>query len=51
LLSYLFFGAISFTKLYYFIFEMLRKKNLGQFSKNYGKELFTQKIVTKLSKI
>jgi hypothetical protein len=39
-----FFGDINFTKLNYFIFEMLKKKNLGQFSKNY----FTQKIVTKL---
>ncbi len=27
------------------------KKNLGQFSKNYCKELLTHKIVTKLSKI
>jgi hypothetical protein len=35
LLSYLFFGAIKFTKLNYFIFEMLKKKNLGQFSKIY----------------
>jgi hypothetical protein len=30
-----FFGAINFTKLNYFIFEMLKKKNLGQFSKKY----------------
>ncbi len=30
-----FFGAINFTKVNYFIFEMLKKKNLGQFSKNY----------------
>jgi hypothetical protein len=30
-----FFGAINFTKLNYFIFKMLKKKNLGQFSKNY----------------
>jgi hypothetical protein len=29
-LSYLVFGAINFTKLNYFIFEMLKKKNLGQ---------------------
>jgi hypothetical protein len=29
-----FFGAINFTKLNYFL-EMLKKKNLGQFSKNY----------------
>ncbi len=29
-----FFGAINFPKLNYFIFEMLKKKNLGQFSKN-----------------
>jgi hypothetical protein len=35
LLYYLFFGDINFTKLNYFIFEMLKKKNLGQFSKNY----------------
>ncbi len=33
----------------YFIFEMLKKKNLGQFSRII--ELFTQKIVTKPSKI
>ena len=44
-----FFGAINFTKLNYFIFENLKKKNLGQFSKNYRP--FTQKIVSKLSKI
>ncbi len=30
-----FFGAINLTKLNYFIFEMLKKKILGQFSKNY----------------
>jgi hypothetical protein len=30
-----FFGDINFTKLNYFIFEILKKKNLGQFSKNY----------------
>ncbi len=30
-----FFGDITFKKLNYFIFEMLKKKNLGQFSKNY----------------
>jgi hypothetical protein len=33
----------------YFIFEIAEENNLGQFSKNL--ELFTQKIVTKLSKI
>jgi hypothetical protein len=44
-----FFGATSFTKLNYFIFAMLKKKNLGQFSKNY--RTFHPKIVTKLSKI
>jgi hypothetical protein len=44
-----FFGAINFTKLNYFIFENLKKKNLGQFSKNY--RTFTQTIVTKLSNI
>jgi hypothetical protein len=48
-LSYLFFGAINFTKLNYFIFEMSKKNNLGQLSKNYRP--FSQKIVTKLSKI
>ncbi len=31
----------------YFSFEVLKKKNLGQFSKNY--RIFTQKIVTKIS--
>ncbi len=35
LLLYLFFGDINFTKLNYLTFEMLKKKNLGQFSKNY----------------
>jgi hypothetical protein len=34
-LLYLFFGDINLTKLNYFIFEKLKKKNLGQFSKNY----------------
>jgi hypothetical protein len=29
LLSYLFFGVINFTKLNYFIFEMLKKKKIG----------------------
>jgi hypothetical protein len=33
----------------YFSFEMIEKKNLGQFSKNY--RTFYPKIVTKLSKI
>jgi hypothetical protein len=45
----LFFGAINCTKLNYFIFEMLKKKNFGQFQRII--ELFTQKIVTKHSKI
>ncbi len=49
LLSYLFFGAINFTKLNYFIFEMLKKKILANFQIII--KLFTQKIVTKLSKI
>jgi hypothetical protein len=44
-----FFGAINFTKLNYFIFEMLKKKNWANFQRII--ELFTQKIVTKLSKI
>jgi hypothetical protein len=48
-LSFLFFGAISFTKLNYFIFEMLKKKIWANFQRII--ELFTQKIVTKLSKI
>ncbi len=30
-----FFGAINFTKLYYFIFDMLKKKKFGPISKNY----------------
>jgi hypothetical protein len=38
-----FFGAINFTKLNYFIFEMWKNKMLGQFSKNY-KELFIKKL-------
>ncbi len=50
LLSYLFFGAINFTKLNYFVFEMLKKKKIGAIFKELT-ELFTQKIVTKLSKI
>jgi hypothetical protein len=44
-----FFGAINFTKLNYFIFEMLKKKIWANFQRII--ELFTQKIVTKLSKI
>jgi hypothetical protein len=44
-----FFVAINFTKLKIILFFMPKKKNLGRFSKNI--ELFTQKIVTKLSKI
>jgi hypothetical protein len=44
-----FFGAINFTKLNYLIFEMLKKKNWANFQRII--ELFTQKIVTKLSKI
>ncbi len=48
-LSYHFFGAINFTKLNYFIFEMLKKKIWANFQIII--ELFTQKIVTRLSKI
>jgi hypothetical protein len=44
-----FFGAINFTKLNYFIFEMLKKKIWVNFQRII--ELFTQKIVTKHSKI
>ncbi len=44
-----FFGAINFTKLNYFIFEMLKKKIWANFQRII--ELFTQKIVTKLSNI
>jgi hypothetical protein len=45
-----FFGAINFTKLNYFIFEMLKKKIWANFQRII--ELFTQKIVkNKLSKI
>jgi hypothetical protein len=43
------FVAINFTKLNYFSFEILRKKNWANFQRII--ELFTQKIVTKLSKI
>jgi hypothetical protein len=44
-----FFRAINFTKLNYFIFEMLKKKIWANFHRII--ELFTQKIVTKRSKI
>jgi hypothetical protein len=47
LLCYLIFGAINFTKLNYFIFEMLKKKNWAIFQRII--ELFTQNIFTKLS--
>jgi hypothetical protein len=49
LLSYLFFGVIDFTKLNFFIFEMMKKKIWANFQRI--KELFSQKIVSKLSKI
>jgi hypothetical protein len=49
LLSYLFFGVINVTKLNHFIFEMLKKKIWVNFQRII--ELFTQKIVSKLSKI
>jgi hypothetical protein len=42
-------GAINFTKLNYFIFETLKKKIWANFQRII--ELFTQKIVTELSKI
>ncbi len=44
-----FFQAINFTKLNYFIFEMLKKKIWASFQRII--ELFTQKIITKLSEI
>ncbi len=44
-----FFGAIKFTKLNYFIFEMLKTKIWDNFQRII--ELCTQKFVTKLSKI
>jgi hypothetical protein len=44
-----FFGAINFTKLNFFIFEMLKKKIWANFQRIV--ELFTQKLVTKHSKI
>jgi hypothetical protein len=44
-----FFGVINFTKLNYFIFEMLKKKIWANFQRII--ELFTQKIVSKISKI
>ncbi len=44
-----FFGVINFTKLNYFIFEMLKKKIWANFQRII--ELFTKKIVSKLSKI
>jgi hypothetical protein len=43
------FGVINFTKLNYFIFEMLKKKIWANFQRII--KLFTQKIATKLSKI
>jgi hypothetical protein len=43
---YLYFGAINFTKLNYFIFEMLKKKIWANFQRII--ERLTQKIVTKL---
>jgi hypothetical protein len=49
LLSYLFFGVINFTKLNYFIFEMSKKKIWANFQRII--ELFTQKIVSRLSKV
>ncbi len=47
-LSYLFFGVINFTKLNYFILNCWRKKIWANFQRII--ELFTQKIVSKLSK-
>ncbi len=44
-----FFGVINFTKLNYFIFEMLKKRIWANFQRII--KLFTQKIVSKLSKI
>jgi hypothetical protein len=44
-----FFEVINFTKLNYFIFEILKKKIWANFQRII--ELFTQKFVTKLSKI
>ncbi len=44
----LFLGAINFTKFNYFIFKMLQKKIWANLQRII--ELFTQKIVTKLSK-
>ncbi len=41
-----FYGVINFTKLNYFIFEMLKKKIWANFQRII--ELFTQKIVSKL---
>ncbi len=38
-----FFWVINFTKPNYFIFEMLKKKNLGQFSKKY-KTFYPKKL-------
>jgi hypothetical protein len=44
-----FFGVINFKKLNYFNFEMLKKKIWANFQRII--EIFTQKIVSKLSKI
>jgi exonuclease V gamma subunit len=44
-----FFVATNFTKLNYFIFEMRKKKNWANFQRII--ELFTQNIVTRVSKI
>ncbi len=47
----LFFLSHKFHKIKLFYFWNVEEKNLGKFSKNYSIELFTQKIVSKLSKI
>jgi hypothetical protein len=44
-----FFGVLNFTKLNYFIFEMLKKKIWANFPSII--ELVSQKMVSKLSKI
>ncbi len=46
-----FYVATNFTKLFIILVWSAKEKNLGQFSKNYTIELFTQKIVTILSKV
>ncbi len=51
LLSYLFFVATNFTKFRIILFWTAEEKNFGPNFKELPIELFTQKVITKLSKI